>query len=430
MRRFYVSIIAVVLGAIFALGWGFDLLVAETQPEQSVEVGIYRQTIDGMTTQLSRLPVSVLESTIRQMSKDFNLEISLVASKSIALPPSLTAKLSELGGLYLVSEQESYLLKTIINHEQFMLHLRLPAINEQADYSTDLMLTIMLYLGVTFIIVLWTFPLTRRLHLLSSMSSKFGEGDLTARIPKSRFSYIRLLENSFNAMADRIETLLLDNKILARSLSHDIRTPVACLRFGIEAAISTDDLAKKNKYLERMDNEVTRMEEMTSAFLEYAGLERQMGSVRLQSVDLVPWLNTLCKDFDELAAQQHVTINFYTQLSSSVTSIDHQWFYRAVQNLLGNAIDYADTQVSCLLAMTEKGIIIHIDDDGVGIPEKEQRNIFEPFIRLGEDRSREAGHFGLGLAITTKIMDWHGGNVSARNDSSLGGARLSLCLNR
>lgn len=429
MRWFYVSIIAVVLGAIFALGWGVDLLVAETQPEHSAEVGIYRQVLDGMTSQLSQLSTSHLEDSVKQLSKDFNVKMSLVDSKSVALPSSLTPQLSELGGLYLVSEQESYLLKTIVNHEQFMLHLHLPVTNEQEDYGTDLMLTIMLYLGVTIIIVLWTFPLTRRLHLLSVMSLKFGNGDLTARISTSRFSYIRLLENSFNAMADRIETLLLDNKILARSLSHDIRTPVACLRFGIEAAISTDDLVKKNKYLERMDNEVTRMEEMTSAFLEYAGLERQMGTVCLQPIDLVPWLDTLCKDFDGLGAQQGVTIAFQTQLVTSITLIDHQWFYRAVQNLLGNAIDYADTQVNCILTHTANGVFIHVDDDGAGIPDSELLSIFEPFIRLDEERSREAGHFGLGLAITTKIMDWHHGNVTARRDSSLGGARLSLWLN-
>lgn len=430
MRRFYFSIIAVVLGAIFAIGWGFDLLVGETQPEHSSEVTIYRQAIDGMAAQLERLPPKKLPQTVALLSQDFNLLISLVDSKSVALPPSLTQQLSEAGGLYLVSEQESYLLKRIPQHDDYLLHLRLPMLTEQADFNTDLMLTIMLYVGVSLIIVLWTFPLTRRLHLLNTMSAKFGGGDLSARMPSSRFSYIKLLENSFNAMADRIETLLLDNKILARSLSHDIRTPVACLRFGIEAAMTTTSVEKKDKYLSRMDSEVTRMEEMTNAFLEYAGMERQMGSVKLQSVDLVQWLTTLCKDFEGLAAQQKVTIGIDAQLPSLMCDIDSQWFYRALQNLLSNAIDYADNQVSCVLRVTEHEIVIHIDDDGIGIPEKEQKSIFEPFIRLDVDRSREAGHFGLGLAITTKIMDWHQGSVAASNDSNLGGARLSLWLKR
>jgi len=430
MRRFYVSIIAVVLGAIFAIGWGVDALVEDTEPEHSVEVTIYRQAIDGMIAQLDRLPKSEIQQATHILSQDFNLSITLVDSQSFALPPSLANKLSEAGGLYLVSEQESYLLKRIPQHADYLLHLQLPDVGQSVDYNMDLMLTIMLYLGVSLIIILWTLPLTRRLHILNNVSAKFGRGDLSARIPSSRFSYIQLLENSFNAMADRIETLLLDNKILARSLSHDIRTPVACLRFGIEAAMTTSNIEKKDKYLSRMDTEVTRMEEMTNAFLEYAGMERQMGSVRLQSVDLIPWLTTLCHDFEGIASQQQVTIKFDAQVTTLLCEIDSQWFYRALQNLLGNAIDYADKQVSCLLRVTETDIVIHVDDDGVGIPESEQKSIFEPFIRLDVDRSREAGHFGLGLAITTKIMDWHQGHVAANNDSSLGGARLSLSLSR
>ena len=76
-------------------------------------------------------------------------------------------------------------------------------------------------------------------------------------------------------MAGKIENLVADNKILVRSLSHDIRTPMSCLRFGIEAALDSKSIDKKNSYLTRMDNELTLMEEMTSLFLDYASMERQ-----------------------------------------------------------------------------------------------------------------------------------------------------------
>ena len=59
-------------------------------------------------------------------------------------------------------------------------------------------------------------------------------------------------------MASQIEKLVADNKILARSLSHDIRTPMACLRFGIEAALDSKNIDKKNSYLERMDTELNQ----------------------------------------------------------------------------------------------------------------------------------------------------------------------------
>lgn len=428
MKWFYSSIIAVVLGAIFLIGWGFDRLVDDETPQHSVEMQLHRQTLEGMAAQLNRhSPEELAEATV-VLSQDYQQTLSVVESHSIALPPSLSADLDAKGGLSLVSEQGSYLLKRLERHPHFLLQLKLPSSVEQGHYNVDLALTVMLYLGVSFIIILWTLPLTRRLHLLNAVSAKFGEGDLSARIPTARFSYIRLLETSFNAMADRIETLLMDNKVLARSLSHDIRTPVACLRFGIEAAMSTDDIAKKNNYISRMDSEVTRMEAMTDAFLEYAGMERQLGSVRLQSVDLVQWLATSCGDLEDLASQFNIQLRFETRLSTQVCDIDGQWFYRALQNLISNGIDYAQSQVCCKLSIEEQYVVIDVEDDGEGIADEQCAAIFDPFIRLDSDRSREAGHFGLGLAITTKIMDWHHGQASADNASSLGGARLRLKL--
>lgn len=60
------------------------------------------------------------------------------------------------------------------------------------------------------------------------------------------------------------------------------------------------------------------------------------------------------------------------------------------------------------------------------IAKDQQQAIFDPFVRLDAERSRESGHFGLGLAITAKVMDWHNGSVYARSDSSLKGTRLRL----
>ena len=85
-------------------------------------------------------------------------------------------------------------------------------------------------------------------------------------------------------MASQIEKLVADNKILARSLSHDIRTPIACLRFGLEAALDSKTLEKKDSYLTRMDSELTNMEDMTSAFLEYASMERHHRHQRIDKL--------------------------------------------------------------------------------------------------------------------------------------------------
>ena len=78
-------------------------------------------------------------------------------------------------------------------------------------------------------------PLAKRLTVLNEAAQRFAKGDLKSRIHLSHFTYIKDVELTFNRMASQIENSD-ENKLMASSLSHDIRTPIACLRFGLEAA--------------------------------------------------------------------------------------------------------------------------------------------------------------------------------------------------
>ena len=428
MRRLYLSAIFAVLGAIFAIGWGLDLLVdGQEQGNAGDSTATYQRIIDGAANQLANVSAPSIEQQTLVIGGYFSLNLQLKRSNSVALPPSLRQQLLQPGGLLLASQDGSYLLKHIANHPQYLLQLQLP-LSENPNHDSDLLLTILLYLGVCIIIILWSLPLTRRLYLLNNTAAKFGAGEFSVRLPESRFSYIHLLERSFNRMAMQIENLLADNKILARSLSHDIRTPIACLRFGIEAALDTDSLDKKNVYLNRMDSEITRMEQMTSAFLEYAGLERQVGSLKLQQVELNQWLVLVCDELSQFAEKQDVALQLIPSQHNISCALDGQWFHRAIQNLLVNAIDFATTKVMITLEIQHENIIISIIDDGPGIAPEDLASIFEPFVRLGTKRTREQGHFGLGLAITSKVMSWHGGTIIASNNSEMAGACFTLTL--
>jgi signal transduction histidine kinase len=255
--------------------------------------------------------------------------------------------------------------------------------------------------------------------LLTNTAASIGEGHLNARVPASRFSYISLFENSFNRMAAQIEKLVADNKILARSMSHDIRTPMSCLRFGVEAAIDTKDIIKKDLYLARMETELTRMEDMTTAFLEYAGMERQGFHLKHELVDIDHFLQGINSDFQSLAEQHSIELKYRaskTFINQKITlSLDFHWCYRAIQNLLSNAMQYAHSTVLISAYCQQNYLHISVKDDGKGIPEENIKNIFAPFVKLDVDRSRELGHFGLGLAISAKVVHWHNGTIQANN---------------
>ena len=432
MRGLYLSIIFTVLGSLFFVGWGLDKLAehADSGPENNQENQItllYRQLAQGLAQQLNALPEKALTETVNQFQQQYQITSHLVLSADIALPNALLAQLEHDGGLLLASQNDQYLLRKLEQHPTYMLQLNFPLEGEE-NQPFHYVLTIALYIGICAIVLLWVFPLSRRLFLLNNAAAKIGEGQLNIRIAPSRFSYIKMLEKSFNNMASQIEKLVADNKILARSLSHDIRTPIACLRFGLEAALDSKTLEKKDSYLTRMDGELTNMEDMTSAFLEYASMERQAFRLKKQTTDINALINSAINDCEMLARQKHVSLKLVSTSSTIHYFLDYHWCYRALVNLISNAIGFANTQVLLSLSYNDKALTLTIEDDGKGIAQDKLDVIFTPFVKLEAERSREQGHFGLGLAICVKVTDWHQGTITASNSKNLSGACFTLTL--
>ncbi|MCP4988115.1 MAG: two-component sensor histidine kinase [Colwellia sp.] len=427
MRGLYISIIFTVVGSLFFIGWGLDELVAYSTKDKTSETQtttVYRHFLDGLANEMSSLTSKQLNEKVTLFQQNYHIKTSLAPSKKIALPNSLVTQLNQQGGLLLASTNNQYLLKSIANHPDFLLRLDLP-VETVEDDNFNFILTLILYLSLCVILILWLIPLTRRLYLLNNAAAKIGSGQLDARIAHSRFSYIKMLEQSFNSMAGQIEKLVADNKILARSLSHDIRTPMACLRFGIEAALDCKSIEKKNTYLARMDNELTCMEEMTSVFLDYASMERQALNLKKQQTNIGALIASAINDCQALA--EHKKIKVVLTASETVShSVDYHWCYRALVNLISNAIGYADSQVLLSIHNASSQVTITIEDDGKGIAADKLAVIFTAFVKLDADRSREQGHFGLGLAICSKVMDWHQGSINASNSKQLCGACFTL----
>ena len=147
MRRLYLSVIFAVLGAIFSIGWGLDLLVdGQESVHEGDNIATYQRIIDGAANQLASTHPEQIALKIPTIARDFSVTLQLEHSNSVALPPSLQYQLSQTGGLLLASQDGSYLLKRILNHPDYLLQLKLPPI-EEPNHSRDLLLTMTLYLG-------------------------------------------------------------------------------------------------------------------------------------------------------------------------------------------------------------------------------------------------------------------------------------------
>jgi signal transduction histidine kinase len=117
--------------------------------------------------------------------------------------------------------------------------------------------------------------------------------------------------------------------------------------------------------------------------------------------------------------------SFHVDDPSCSAWFDAKHMGRAIGNLVQNALRCAHRRIHVCLERCDREAVIHVDDDGPGIPEKDRERIFEPFTRLDSSRSRISGGHGLGLAIVRQIAGWHRGSVTVL-DSPMGGARFSI----
>ncbi len=401
----------------------------QTRDEIAEAYSLERKQVSGFSQLLNTVPAKKLLSKTEELAEQFNVKLTLVLKHSLVLSPELVLMVSSEDGLLLGSHSGVQLIKNIENHPEWLINYW---VDNKADipgssFSLELGMTALFYSGVCIVLLVWAFPLARRLSKLNRLASEFGSGDLSHRASTGKFSYIGELEISFNRMAGQIEALLNENKLLADSLSHDLRTPLSCFRFGVDAALETDSTNKKNYYLERMDEDLTRMENMLNAFLDYACVERKRFELSTVNTDIVELISFSVETCMPLADKREVQLSIVSNEPFKMIQVDPDWMGRALVNLISNAIYHGKSCVIVTCEVIAHSVILSVEDDGAGVPDNEIENIFKAFVKLDKSRSKR-NRFGLGLTIVNRVISWHQGEVKVSASSQLGGAKFSVIL--
>ena len=272
MKKFYISLLGSALLSIVVLGWLIDAFSQQTQTPHD-EFSLQSQMINGFSKHLSSVATSERAAYVKQLANDFNVKLDYKNNESLALPPSLILQMHTQSGLILEDQQGFYMLYSSEVLSPYHLSMRLDK-GFETDQRNDIILTLLFYAGLCIFMGFIIAPLAKLLTVLNDAAKKFAAGDVQARIKVSHFTYIRDVELTFNRMASQIEKLVAENKLMASSLSHDIRTPIACLRFGLDAALDSADMPKVKQYLVRMENDLDHMESMLKSYLAFATLEQ------------------------------------------------------------------------------------------------------------------------------------------------------------
>lgn len=259
--------------------------------------------------------------------------------------------------------------------------------------------------------------LTQRLEGLQRSVQRWGEGDLSARVPEQGDDEVADLSQRFNLAAERIEGLMASQKSLLANASHELRSPMARIRMGLELMDEANaDLRQRSR--EEILRNMAELDQLIDEILLASRLDAKdadMGNI--EAVDLVGLCAEECA---RVGALLDVHEGMHTLEVQGVAKL----LRRMVRNLLENARRYgalSDQGEGIVLALRTENqhVVMTVSDNGPGVPPEYRERIFEPFFRL-PGASERVGGVGLGLALVKSIVERHQGTVRCTSRQEFG----------
>src|SRR5579872_852146 len=287
--------------------------------------------------------------------------------------------------------------------------------------------------GLVCYLLAWvlTLPIVR----LRAATQQLAGGNLTARAgaPSSgRRDEVAGLMRDFDAMAERLQSLVEAQSRLLNDISHELRSPLARLNVALGLARQRSG-SEAQDMLDRIELEASRLNELIGRLLTLARLEDGEQNVPATAVALDEVVLAVAEDaeFEAQARGCHVR----SDIPTGDWSVRGQasLLHSAIENVVRNAIRYTREGTTVEIQLEKKigpegsQAVVAVSDCGSGVPPGALEKLFQPFYRLDDDRGRQTGGVGLGLAITERAVRFHGGKVAAFNRPE-GGLRLEIRL--
>jgi two-component system osmolarity sensor histidine kinase EnvZ len=239
--------------------------------------------------------------------------------------------------------------------------------------------------------------LARPLRELTSAVTRVGQGEIPPPLPESGPSEIAAVNRGFNTMTANLRQIEKDRAVLLAGVSHDLRTPLARLRLGVEMGTRDDTLRTG------MVSDIEEMDRIIGQFLDFA---RSDAATALEPADLDAIVGACVDRYVSAGKPVSFQAGQVPEIPLKATAIS-----RLVANLIDNALAYGAPPVEVATSASQDMATIIVSDRGSGIAPDEVEHLKQPFTRATEARVRADGGAGagLGLAIVDRIARLHGG---------------------
>jgi two-component system, OmpR family, sensor histidine kinase RstB len=299
-----------------------------------------------------------------------------------------------------------------------------------SDTYKTYILFVSAFILLELIVFLFAILFARSLDKLKILANNYGHGNFDVQIGLRKTSTLFPLFANLKKMGERIKQLINSHRDLTNSVSHELRTPISRLRFSLEFLKTAKNKAETDKRIVAMEEDVTELEELVAEILTYAQLDRLDPVLELTSISLLHVVNTVIDKFKKNNSSKQLLIAVPYDSNHIMVNANAKYLQRALQNLLQNAERFANSKIKLGVVITNAASCqLIIEDDGFGIAMEDRETIFQPFRRLSQQQQGQLPGYGLGLAITKKILAQHGWRIVVE-DSALGGAKMVITINK
>lgn len=244
--------------------------------------------------------------------------------------------------------------------------------------------------------------------------------DLTKRIHiEDGTDEVHKLGKVFNEMLETLENSSKRERQFSSDVSHELRTPISVIMAESEyGAKYTDSLEDAKESFDVIERQSKRMTSMINQILELSRLDSRL-EITKEELLLSDKIKHTLEDYKILFDNKNIKLSITIEEDISIYA-NEALIMRMIDNLLSNALKYAETEVTVCLARRNR-IILEVADDGIGISDEEKKRIWDRFYKIDKSRTTtEDNSSGLGLSITKKILELHDGRIAVLDNKPKG----------
>ncbi|MBC8586732.1 sensor histidine kinase [Paratissierella segnis] len=217
----------------------------------------------------------------------------------------------------------------------------------------------------------------------------------------------------------------LDNmrKEFVANVSHELKTPITTIKSYTETLMEDDiDKNTKDRFLTVIDSECDRMTRLVRDLLQLSNLDYKKTNWKKVEISTGEIIRDIISKLDLLIKEKghRLILNIEEDIPNVV--VDKDGIEQVILNIISNSIKYTEDNgiIEINNYEAEGDVVISIKDNGIGIPQMDQKRIFERFYRVEKGRSRDLGGTGLGLSIAKEIIEAHNGNIVLNSEPNIG----------